>query len=143
MGAGRLEPVRTGRRADHLLDATRKALGAAGSSAILRADVTTIDGQRGRGEGAPEVGVSGAALDAVAEASRALTEGRTLHEALAAIASFLVPKGITAAVLAAGWFVVCAVAGVAGLTELLPSRSVALGRLLPAAVRTDLEERRR
>ncbi|TML83641.1 MAG: GAF domain-containing protein [Actinobacteria bacterium] len=87
MGAGRLEPVRTGRRADHLLDATRKALGAAGSSAILRADVTTIDGQRGRGEGAPEVGVSGAALDAVAEASRALTEGRTLHEALAAIAA--------------------------------------------------------
>jgi serine phosphatase RsbU (regulator of sigma subunit) len=49
-------------------------------------EVTTIDGQRGRGEGAPEVGVSGAALDAVAAASRALAEGRTLHEALATIA---------------------------------------------------------
>jgi serine phosphatase RsbU (regulator of sigma subunit) len=47
--------------------------------------VTTIEGQRGRGEGAPRVGVSGAALDAVAAASRALTECRTLREALTAI----------------------------------------------------------
>jgi serine phosphatase RsbU (regulator of sigma subunit) len=39
--------------------------------------VTAVEGQRG---------VSGAALDAVAAASRALTEGRTLREALAAIA---------------------------------------------------------
>jgi serine phosphatase RsbU (regulator of sigma subunit) len=39
--------------------------------------VTSVEGQRG---------VSGAALDAVAAASRALAEGRTLHEALAAIA---------------------------------------------------------
>jgi len=69
-------------------------------------------------------------------ARRLLLAARILQPlgALAAIASFLVPKGITAAVLAAGWFVVCAVAGVAGLTELLQSRSVALGRLLPAAV---------
>jgi serine phosphatase RsbU (regulator of sigma subunit) len=45
-----------------------------------------IEGQRDRGDGAPEVGVSRAALDAVAAASRALTQSRTLHEALAAIA---------------------------------------------------------
>jgi serine phosphatase RsbU (regulator of sigma subunit) len=49
--------------------------------------VTTIEGQRDPGEGAPEVGVSAAALDAVAAASRALAEGRTLNEALAAIAA--------------------------------------------------------
>ena len=48
--------------------------------------MTAIEGQRGRGQGAPAIGVSGAALEAVAAASRALAEGRTLREALAAIA---------------------------------------------------------
>src|SRR5438309_10703438 len=42
----------------------------------------TTEGERGRADTAP-----GSALDAVAEASRALTAGGTLHEALATIAA--------------------------------------------------------
>jgi serine phosphatase RsbU (regulator of sigma subunit) len=65
--------------------------------------VATIQGQRGRGEGAPHVGVSGAALDAVAAASRALTDCRTLHEALftivAAAASATAAEVVVARVL--------------------------------------------
>jgi hypothetical protein len=68
-------------------------------------------------------------------ARRFLASARTLQPvgALAAISSFLVPPGAAAALLAAGWLLVCAVAGLAGLAELVESRSVGPGRLLSAA----------
>ena len=53
--------------------------------------------------------------------------------ALAAIASFLVPRGVPAGVLAAAWLAVCGVSGLAGLAELVASRSLAPAHLLPAA----------
>jgi len=53
--------------------------------------------------------------------------------ALAAVVSFLLPAGTTAALLAGGWLAVCAVAGVAGVTELVCARSVRPPALVPAA----------
>ena len=53
--------------------------------------------------------------------------------ALAAVVSFLLPAGTTAALLAGGWLAVCALAGVAGLTELVCARSVRPPALVPAA----------
>ncbi|TMC82740.1 MAG: hypothetical protein E6I53_08745 [Chloroflexi bacterium] len=53
--------------------------------------------------------------------------------AVLVIASFLVPAGRWAALLAAGWLAVCAIAGLAGASELVESRSIAPGHLLPAA----------
>ena len=58
--------------------------------------------------------------------------------ALTAIASFLVPNGTGAGALAAGflaigWLVVCAIAAMAGLLEIVETRSVASSHLLPAA----------
>ncbi|TMC36000.1 MAG: hypothetical protein E6J28_11065 [Chloroflexi bacterium] len=53
--------------------------------------------------------------------------------ALAAVVSFLLPAGTTAAILAGGWLAVCALAGVAGVTELVCARSVRPPALLPAA----------
>jgi hypothetical protein len=53
--------------------------------------------------------------------------------ALAVIASFLMPVGWVSGLLAAGWLAACAVAGLAGLAELLEARSVRPVHLLPAA----------
>jgi len=53
--------------------------------------------------------------------------------AVLVIASFIVPAGPWAALLAAGWFAVCSIAGLAGASELVESRSLAPGHLLPAA----------
>ena len=68
-------------------------------------------------------------------ARRLLESARILQPvgALAAISSFLVPRGAGAALLAAGWLLVCALAGLAGLAELAESRSPAPARLMPAA----------
>ena len=56
-------------------------------------------------------------------ARRLLESARILQPvgALAAISSFLVPRGAAAALLAAGWLLVCALAGLAGL---LPAASL-------------------
>lgn len=53
--------------------------------------------------------------------------------ALAAVASFLLPRGLWAALPAGAWLAVCGVAAAAGLAELLESRSLAPAHLLPAA----------
>lgn len=53
--------------------------------------------------------------------------------ALAAIISFLLPPGATAGGLAAAWFAVSALAGLAGLLEIMEARSLVPDRLLPAA----------
>jgi len=53
--------------------------------------------------------------------------------AVLVIASFIVAAGPWAALLAAGWFAVCSIAGLAGASELVESRSLAPGHLLPAA----------
>lgn len=53
--------------------------------------------------------------------------------ALGAIASFLVPVGSTAGLLAALWLVVCVIGGLAGLVEIVETRSVHPIHLLPAA----------
>lgn len=53
--------------------------------------------------------------------------------ALGAVASFLVPIGSTAALLAALWLVVCLIASLAGLVEIVESRSLHPIHLLPAA----------
>jgi len=53
--------------------------------------------------------------------------------AMAAIVSFVPRPGPVAALLALGWFAVCAVAGMAGLSELVESRSLRPDHLLPAA----------
>jgi len=52
---------------------------------------------------------------------------------LGAVASFLVPIGGTSGLLAASWLAVCAIAAVAGLVELVESRSLHPTHLLPAA----------
>ena len=68
-------------------------------------------------------------------ARRLLRAARLLQPfgAVLVIASFLVPAGRWAALLAAGWLAVCAIAGLAGASELVESRSIAPGHLLPAA----------
>jgi hypothetical protein len=53
--------------------------------------------------------------------------------ALCAVVSFLAPIGLTAAMLAAAWLLVCVIASVAGLVELIEVRSLQPVRLLPAA----------
>jgi hypothetical protein len=53
--------------------------------------------------------------------------------ALAAVASFLVPIGWASGLLAAGWLAACGVAGLAGLAELLETRSIRPTHLLPMA----------
>jgi hypothetical protein len=53
--------------------------------------------------------------------------------ALGAVASFLVPIGATAGLLAALWLVVCVIASLAGLVEIVESRSLHPTHLLPAA----------
>ena len=53
--------------------------------------------------------------------------------ALAAIASFFLPRGTLAGFLALGWLVVCGIASVAGLAELLEARSLRPPHLLAAA----------
>ena len=68
-------------------------------------------------------------------APRLLRLARVLQPAgaVAAILSFLPRTGLAAALLAAGWFAVCAVAGLAGLAELIESRSFWPAHLLSAA----------
>ena len=63
-------------------------------------------------------------------AARLVRAARLIQPVGAALAlvSFLLPTGAVAALVAVGWLVVCALAGVAGLSELLETRS-----LLPAA----------
>jgi hypothetical protein len=53
--------------------------------------------------------------------------------ALGAVVSFFLPRGFPAASLAALWLVVCLIAGVAGLVELIEARSLHPSHLLPAA----------
>jgi hypothetical protein len=53
--------------------------------------------------------------------------------ALGAVVSFLVPVGWTAGLLAALWLVVCVVASLAGMVEIVESRSLHPTHLLPAA----------
>jgi len=53
--------------------------------------------------------------------------------ALGAVASFLVPIGWQAGLLAATWLVACGIAGLAGLVEIVESRSLHPVHLLPAA----------
>jgi hypothetical protein len=53
--------------------------------------------------------------------------------ALGAVASFLVPIGPTAGLLAALWLVVCVIASLAGLVEIVETRSLHPIHLLPAA----------
>jgi hypothetical protein len=53
--------------------------------------------------------------------------------ALGAVASFLVPVGRAAGLLAASWLVVCLIAGLAGAVEIVESRSLHPIHLLPAA----------
>jgi YndJ-like protein len=53
--------------------------------------------------------------------------------ALGAVASFLVPIGATAGLLAAAWLVVCVIASLAGAVEIVESRSLRPIHLLPAA----------
>jgi hypothetical protein len=53
--------------------------------------------------------------------------------ALGAVASFLLPIGGTAGLLAALWLVVCLIASLAGLVEIVESRSLHPTHLLPAA----------
>src|ERR1700693_5682582 len=53
--------------------------------------------------------------------------------ALVALASFLVPIGSTAGLLAAFWLVVCVIASLAGLVEIVETRSLHPIHLLPAA----------
>jgi hypothetical protein len=53
--------------------------------------------------------------------------------ALGALASFLVPIGSTAGLLAALWLVVCVIASLAGLVEIVETRSLHPIHLLPAA----------
>ena len=53
--------------------------------------------------------------------------------ALGAVGSFLVPIGWTAGLLAAVWLLVCLVASLAGLVELIEARSLRPIHLLPAA----------
>jgi YndJ-like protein len=52
--------------------------------------------------------------------------------ALAAIVSFVLPPGATAGGVAAAWFAVSGVAGLAGLLEIIEARSIAPDHLLPA-----------
>lgn len=52
--------------------------------------------------------------------------------AVGAVASFLLPIGSTAGLLAAAWLVVCVIAALAGLVELVESRSMHPTHLLPA-----------
>jgi YndJ-like protein len=67
-------------------------------------------------------------------AARLLLVARVLQPAgaLAAILSFWPRAGLGAALLALGWLAVCAVAGLAGLAEVIESRSVRPAHLLPA-----------
>jgi hypothetical protein len=53
--------------------------------------------------------------------------------AVGAVASFLLPIGSTAGLLAGVWLVVCGIAALAGLVELVESRSLHPTHLLPAA----------
>lgn len=53
--------------------------------------------------------------------------------ALGAVVSFLVPIGGTAGLLAAAWLLVCVIASLAGLVEIVESRSLHPIHLLPAA----------
>src|SRR5258708_11136246 len=53
--------------------------------------------------------------------------------ALGAVVSFLVSTGWTAGLLAALWLLVCLVASLAGLVEVVESRSLHPAHLLPAA----------
>jgi YndJ-like protein len=53
--------------------------------------------------------------------------------ALGAVASFLIPIGSTAGLLAALWLVVCVIASLAGLVEIVETRSLHPIHLLPAA----------
>jgi YndJ-like protein len=53
--------------------------------------------------------------------------------ALGAIAAFFLPRGVQAASLAAAWLLVCGIAAVAGLVELIEVRSLHPVHLLPAA----------
>src|SRR5919109_3778798 len=53
--------------------------------------------------------------------------------AAAAIVSFLISPGWTAGVIALGWLLVCAIAALAGLVELIESRSLRPAHLVPLA----------
>jgi YndJ-like protein len=53
--------------------------------------------------------------------------------AAAAVASFLVPTGWVAGVIALGWLITCAVVSLAGLVDLIEQRSLMPPQLVPAA----------
>jgi hypothetical protein len=53
--------------------------------------------------------------------------------ALGAVVSFLPPIGWTAGLMAAAWLVVCVIASLAGLVEIVESRSIRPTHILPAA----------
>jgi YndJ-like protein len=53
--------------------------------------------------------------------------------ALAVLVAFLLPAGWTAGSIAAGWLLVCGVASLAGLLELIETRSLRGAQLVPAA----------
>jgi YndJ-like protein len=53
--------------------------------------------------------------------------------ALAAVVAFLITPGWTAGAVALGWLITCAVASLAGLMELIDSRSLRPAQLVPAA----------
>lgn len=53
--------------------------------------------------------------------------------ALAAVIAFLLPAGWVAGVVALGWLLACAIVSLAGLLELIESRSIAPPHLVPAA----------
>lgn len=58
--------------------------------------------------------------------------------AVAALVAFLMSPGWTAGIIALGWFLVCVIAALAGLVELLESRSLRAAHLVPAAAVTYL-----
>ena len=53
--------------------------------------------------------------------------------AATAIVAFLIPTGLLSGLVAAGWFLVCAVGALAGILELIECRSLAHDHVLPAA----------
>jgi len=68
-------------------------------------------------------------------ATRVLHVARLAHPvgAATAIIAFLLPTSSPAGIVAAGWLIVCGIAGLAGLTELVETRSVHPSHLVPAA----------